>query len=61
MAQVPADTPVTTPVEVTVAIDGVELDHVPPEVASLNVDDPPTVVVVVPVIAAGADVTVTGW
>jgi hypothetical protein len=61
IAHVPADTPVTTPVALTVAMEGVELLHVPPPVASLNVEVPPTVVLVMPVIPAGAAVTVTGW
>jgi hypothetical protein len=62
MVHVPADIPITTPVAMpTEAMDGLELLHVPPAVTSLSVDVPPTVVVVVPVIAAGDGVTVTKW
>jgi len=62
IAQVPAETPVTTPVkEPTVAMEGVELLHVPPKVASINVVDVPTMVESVPPMAAGAGVTVTVW
>jgi len=54
--------PVTTPVVgFTEAIEGFELLHVPPAVASVRVDVPPTAIVVVPPIAAGEGITVTGW
>ena len=45
---VPADMPVTRPVEVTVATDGLLLLHVPPGVASVNSVDVPTQVDVLP-------------
>ena len=57
--QVPIATPVTTPVLLTVAIAVLLLLQVPPVVASLKALVPPTVVVGVPVIAAGAGLTVT--
>lgn len=47
--------------EPTVAIAVLEDDHVPPVVASVSVRVPPTVVLGVPEIAAGAAYTVTGW
>ena len=61
MVAVPAATPVTSPAEPTVAIAGVEDDHVPPVVASLSVTDEPAPVhrVVTPVIAPGNGFTVT--
>jgi hypothetical protein len=49
---VPAATPVTKPVEVTVATDGLLLLHVPPGVASLSNVDAPTQVDELPVIGA---------
>jgi hypothetical protein len=39
---VPAATPVTTPVELTVATDGLLLLHVPPAVLSVSVIEVPT-------------------
>jgi hypothetical protein len=56
---VPLETPVTIPVELTVAIAVLLLLHVPPVVASVSVDVPPTATVVVPEIAAGTGLTVT--
>jgi len=47
--------------EPTVAIDGVELLHVPPGAASARVVEVPTIVLRVPVIAGGAAVTVVMW
>jgi len=48
---VPADIPVTTPVEdPTVATEVAELDHVPPVVVLVQVWDEPTQIGVVPVI-----------
>lgn len=56
---VPAVTPVTSPVPVlTVAIAVLLLLHVPPDVACDKVDEEPTQVFVVPVIADGAPFTV---
>jgi len=55
--EVPADTPVTKPVDAsTVATDGVPLVHVPPVVVLFHVAEPPTHNGVVPVIvwATGA-------
>lgn len=61
MLQAPAEAPVTIPVaEPITAISVLELLHVPPGVALLNVEVPPGVVVVVPVIGAGAGFTVIG-
>lgn len=58
--QVPAATPVTTPVDIfTEAIEVLLLLHVPPETALLRVLVPPTGIEVMPVIAAGAGVTDT--
>ena len=55
----PAETPVTTPVETpTVAIDVLPLVHVPPPVASESVMVLPTATLVNPVIAAGRGLTV---
>jgi hypothetical protein len=56
---VPAAMPVTTPIEETLAIDGVLLLHVPPPVALLKAVVEPTHAVVLPVIPAGALVTLT--
>ena len=57
---VPANTPVTIPVEEPiVATVGVLLLHVPPVVASLNVVVEPSQTVNVPVIPAGDGLTVT--
>ena len=51
MVAVPADTPVTTPAELTVAMEVLDDDHEPPVVASVNVkllpaqtDDEPVIV-----------------
>lgn len=60
MLAVPANTPVTVPVEEpTVATAGVPLDHVPDGVPSASVVDKPTHATAVPVIAAGSGLTVT--
>lgn len=59
MVHPPTATPVTTPVELTVAIDVLLLLHEPPEVASVSVLVPPTVVVAIPDIGAGIGATVT--
>jgi len=58
IVHVPADTPVTTPVDVTVAIDVLLLLHVPPAVESINVMDAPTQVLEGPTIGAIAEVVV---
>ena len=56
MVAVPAATPVTVPVEPTVAADALVLLHVPPLVASFNdVVAPPSHTLGVPVIDAGAE------
>jgi hypothetical protein len=55
---VPDATPVTMPVEPTVATEVLLLLHVPPEVASLSAAVMPGQMVVVPVIDAGALLTV---
>ena len=55
MTDVPAPTPVITPVEAsTVALAGVPLDHIPPEVELAKVVVEPRHTVAVPVMAAGA-------
>ena len=63
MTDVPADTPVITPVEAsTVALAGVPLDHTPPEVVLEKVVVSPTQTVWIPVMvfgAAGKALTVT--
>ena len=60
MVTTPEATPVTTPVaELTVATEVLELDHVPPEVASVSVIEEPGHTVLLPAIAAGPGVTVT--
>jgi hypothetical protein len=60
MTEVPAETPVTTPVPaITVATEGVALLHVPPAVALLKVVVVPEHRVVVPVIRTGFGFTVT--
>lgn len=60
MVQVPAATPVATPVEMlTVAIDVLLLVQVPPEMEFVKVLVPPTGIDVIPAIAAGAGVTET--
>jgi len=56
---VPADTPVTTPELLTVAV-GLLLLHPPPDVASLRARVPPTHTWLPPLIAAGLTWTVTG-
>jgi len=56
--QVPAETPVTVPAEVTVAIEVLLLLHVPPAVESVRVIDEPTHVLVGPAIGAIAEVVV---
>jgi hypothetical protein len=53
MFTLPADTPVTTPVELTVATVVLLLDHVPPVVALANNIVLPTQTALAPVIAAG--------
>jgi hypothetical protein len=55
---VPAATPVTTPLPVTVAVAVLLLLHVPPETASLSVVVEPTHVNIVPVIAVAGPETV---
>lgn len=55
---VPAETPVTIPVEPTVATDVLPLLHVPPLVASLRVVTSPAQTTIVPVIDEGAGLTV---
>lgn len=52
IVQVPADTPVTKPVELTVAIEGLLLLHVPPGVLSVRATDAPTQVPEGPMIGA---------
>lgn len=59
--QVPAATPVTTPVEETVAMAGLALLHIPPGVAQLSAEVPPTMVVVVPVMGDIDKPTVMAW
>ena len=49
----PLATPVTTPDALTVAIDGLPLDQVPPGKISLKVVVEPAQTVVVPIIAGG--------
>lgn len=59
MVQVPAATPVTTPVvDPTVATPVFEDDQIPPPMPSVRVELPPTVVVAVPLIDVGAVSTV---
>jgi hypothetical protein len=59
MADVPADAPLTIPLDdPTVATAGVALCHVPPAVALLSVVVPDTHTESVPVIAAGTGFTV---
>lgn len=52
MVTVPAETPVTSPVVLTVATEGLLLLHEPPGVASLRRVDAPTQVDELPVIGA---------
>ena len=60
MVSTPPAAPVTMPVvEPTVATPMLVLLHVPPVVASANVVEPPTHIVAVPDMAAGAPFTVT--
>ena len=61
MVSFPKETPVTTPVLLTVAIAELLLVHVPPLVALVRVVVEPTQVELIPAIAAttGAEVTVT--
>jgi hypothetical protein len=59
MIAVPADTPVTTPVALTVAFAGVELVHVPPVVALVNVVVPPGATVVAPVVVLTIGIALT--
>jgi hypothetical protein len=59
ITDVPAETPVTTPVASIVATAGVALLHVPPAVASVRVVVDPMQTVSVPPIAAGKGLTVT--
>ena len=62
MIEVPAPTPVTTPVpDTTVAFAGLLLLHVPPLVALLSVVVVPIQADSVPLIAPGAAVTVTSY
>ena len=60
MVMLPAATPVTTPVPEIVALEGLLLLHVPPEVASASVVVKPSHTLAVPVIAAGNGLTVIG-
>ena len=59
MVAVPADMPVTNPVEVMVAIVVLLLLQTPPMVASLSVVVDPTHTLAMPVIAGGPAVIVT--
>jgi len=60
MLAVPADTPVTIPVEPTVALPGLLLLHAPPAVASVRLTVEPTHTGAAPVIAViGLTVTIT--
>jgi len=56
---VPAETPVTTPVPLTIAIAELLLPQVPPAVLSDRVVDAPAQIVVVPVITDAGLFTVT--
>lgn len=55
----PTALPLTIPVEVTVAIDGVLLTHVPPDGVPAHVVVPPTHTVLLPEIVVAVAVTVT--
>jgi hypothetical protein len=57
MVEVPTAIPLTRPVVVTVAVAGAVLLQVPPASASLSKVDPPTHIIGVPVIGAGAAYT----
>ena len=59
MPGVPEVIPVTTPVELTVAMLILLLLHAPPVVTSVNAVDKPTHTVAVPVIAEGSGATVS--
>jgi hypothetical protein len=59
MTVLPSDTPQVTPVELTVATDGVPLLHVPPAVASVRLIHEPIHTAVPPLMAAGLAYTVT--
>ena len=60
MVGLPAETPVTTPVDEPTVVSAVLLLlHVPPPVASLKVAELPTQTTPAPVIAAGAGLTVS--
>ena len=60
MVDVPADTPITRPVDEPIVATGVMLLlQVPPVVASLSKVVAPTHTLAVPVIAGGPEVTVT--
>lgn len=56
---VPAEKPVTTPLELTVATEGFELSHAPPSVVSKSGVEEPTHVVKMPVIGATAALAVS--
>ena len=58
ITEMPLPMPVTTPEVPTMALAGILLDHVPPEVASLKDVVDPTQTVGVPVIMAGSALTV---
>jgi hypothetical protein len=58
MVAVPEETPVTTPVDDVVAIEGGVLPHVPPETASCRVTVDPIQVIVVPVMPGGVGLTI---
>ena len=57
--ELPGDTPVTTPVPLTVAMPGLTLVHAPPAVASVRLVVDKLQKASVPVIAAGWTFTVT--
>jgi hypothetical protein len=59
IVDVPAVTPVTVPVEPTVATEVVLLDHVPPGILFPSEVVPPVQAEGVPVIAEGAEITLT--
>lgn len=59
MVQVPAATPVTNPVELTVAIEGLLLLHVPPGVLSVRATEAPTQVPEAPMMGAMVVAAVT--
>ena len=60
MVGVPADTPVTTPVVLTVASAVLLLDQIPPAILSVSKDVEPAHTVEEPLIELGVELTVTG-